>query len=84
MISQNLRSLFFFEKNRLVFFQEKNLIFLKIIEGNKFAVECVSTDIISENVFSTLFVKFFLQKKLEKLMKKEYFVKKNHLFKKHP
>ena len=43
-------------------FSKKKTNFSKIVKGGKFAVECVSNDVISQNVLSTLVVKFFCRR----------------------
>ena len=52
-------------KKKLVFFLKKKTKFFKIGEGGKFAVECISNDILSQKYFFPPELSVFFQK-LEK------------------
>ena len=61
-ISQNVRNLVIFQR-KTIDFLEKNSIFFKIGKGGRFAVHCVSNDIISKNISFQLYLwSFFAQK----------------------
>ena len=62
----------FFEKIDGLFFEKKLEFFFKITEGGKFAVECVSNCIFSQNVFSALIMKLLWQI-IRKFLKSERF-----------